>query len=96
MIVKLKKPITAHGQPLQELELREPTGKEIIDIGFPFLMIVTEDTESQAMQIQTKTVAKYISVLGSIPPSSVNELCGADISELMGVVMSFFGVEAAT
>lgn len=95
MIIKLTKPITAHDESVQEIDLREPTGREIIEIGFPFLVIVSDD-DTSAMQIQTKTVAKYISVLGKIPPSSVHELCGADISALMGVVMSFFGVEAAT
>jgi hypothetical protein len=93
MIFKLTKPITAHGAEIAELELREPTGQEIIDIGFPYLIVIGDDDE-QSMRIQVKTVAKYISKLSGIPPSSVGNLSPNDISRLAGVVLSFFGVQA--
>lgn len=95
MIHKLHKPIQAHGEEVTEIELREPTGQEILDIGFPYLIVIGDD-DVQAMQIQARTVGKYISKLAKIPPTSVGQLCGADLSALMGVVLSFFGVEAGT
>jgi hypothetical protein len=93
MIYKLSKPITAHGAEVTELELREPTGQEIIDIGFPYLIVIGDD-DDQAMRIQVKTVGKYISKLAAIPPSSVGMLSPNDISQLAGVVLGFFGVQA--
>lgn len=90
---KLIKPIQAHGEEVTEITLREPTGQEILDIGFPYLIVIGED-DSQAMQIQSKTVGRYISKLAGIPPGSVGQMCGADLSALMGEVLSFFGVAA--
>jgi len=91
--MKLTRPITAHDQELSEITLREPTGQEILDIGFPYLIIVGEGDET-AMEIRSKTIGKYISKLAGIPPSSVGQLSGADLSGLMAVVLGFFGVEA--
>jgi hypothetical protein len=93
---KLLKPIQAHGEEVTEITLREPTGQEILDIGFPYLIVIGEDENSQAMQIQAKTVGKYISKLAGIPPGSVGQLGGPDLSALMGEVLSFFGVAAGT
>lgn len=94
MIYKLNKPIQAHGAEVSELDLREPTGQEILDIGFPYLIVIGEDDDEQAMRIQAKTVGKYISKLAAIPPSAVGNLSPVDISRLAGVVLGFFGVQA--
>lgn len=93
MIYSLNKPITAHGEEINQLTLREPTGQEIFDIGFPYLIVIGDDDE-QAMRIQVKTVGKYISKLAAIPPSAVGMLSPNDISQLAGVVLGFFGVQA--
>lgn len=92
MKVKLTKAIKAHGEDVAELDLREPTGRDVQDIGFPYLIVMTGD--EQALQIQVKTVGKYVSKLAGIPPSSVDQLSAGDLSTLTGAVMSFFGVEA--
>ena len=92
MKVKLTKAINAHGEEVAELDLREPTGRDVQDIGFPYLIVMTGD--EQALQIQVKTVGKYVSKLAGIPPSSVDQLSAGDLSTLTGAVMSFFGVEA--
>ncbi|HSH72341.1 MAG TPA: phage tail assembly protein [Methylophilaceae bacterium] len=94
MITPLTRPIQAHGTDVTSIELKEPTGQQIIDIGFPYL-ILPGDGDEPAIEIRTKVIAKYIVVLGGIPPSSVGQLSGPDLSSLMGVVMGFFGVEAA-
>lgn len=92
MKIKLTKPIKAHGEEVTELELKEPTGRDVQDIGFPYLILMTGD--DQALQVQVKTVGKYVSKLAGIPPSSVDQLSAGDLSTLTGAVMSFFGVEA--
>ena len=92
MKVTLSKAITAHNEEVTALELREPTGKDVQELGFPYLIIMRDD--DQALQIQVKTVGKYISRLAGIPPSSVDQLTAGDLSTMAGAVMSFFGVEA--
>lgn len=92
MKVKLTKAIKAHGEDVAELDLREPTGRDVQDIGFPYLIMMNGD--DQALQIQVKTVGKYVSKLAGIPPTSVDQLSAGDLSTLTGAVMSFFGVEA--
>jgi hypothetical protein len=94
MIVKLSKPITVAGEPVSELELREPTVEDVTDIGYPFLMIVGDG--GTAIQLQPKTVLKYASRLAGVPPSSLKTLSLGDLGNLQTVVMGFFGEEAAT
>lgn len=93
MKVKLTKAITAHGEEISELDLREPTGKDVQELGFPYIVLMTGD--DQALQIQAKTVGKYVSRLAAVPPSTIDQLSASDLSALSGVVLGFFGVEAA-
>lgn len=93
MKITLSKAITAHGADVTELELREPTGKDVQELGFPYIVLMNGD--DQALQIQVKTVGKYVSRLAAVPPSSIDQLSAGDLSALAGAVLSFFGVEAA-
>ncbi|MCV5427340.1 phage tail assembly protein, partial [Escherichia coli] len=34
--IKLSKPVRAHGEDIHVLELREPTGKDVRELGFPY------------------------------------------------------------
>lgn len=94
--IKLSKPIRAHGEEITEIELREPTGADVMELGFPYLLIISESAEGQAMELRPKVIGRYVAKLGKIPPSSLNEISPADFGEMTGVVLSFFGVEAET
>jgi hypothetical protein len=94
VIVKLSKPITVAGEPVVELDLREPTVEDVTDIGYPFLMIVNDN--GTAIQLQPKAVLKYAARLAGVPPSSLKTLSLGDLSNLQTAVMGFFGDEAAT
>ena len=89
-IIKLSKPIKAHGEDVHSLTLREPTTEDIIDIGLPTLIIVG-DGETAGVEIRQKVVAKYISTLAAIPMSSVRSLAPKDFSACTQEVMGFFG-----
>ncbi|MCK9389763.1 MAG: phage tail assembly protein [Sulfuritalea sp.] len=93
--IKLSKPIKAHGEEISEIELREPTGADVMELGYPYLLIIGED-DAQAMELRPKVVCRYVAKLGKIPPSSLNEVSPADFGQMTGVVMGFFGVEAET
>jgi len=89
--VPLSKPIKAHGEEVEVLELREPTAEDAIEVGTPFLIIVG-DGENK-IEIRNKVVAKYISLLAKIPLSSVNQLSLPDLQLAQAAVLGFFGKE---
>ena len=91
MIVTLSKALPG-GET--ELDLREPTVDDVSDIGYPFLVISTDN--GSAIQLQPKVVLKYASRLSGTPPSSLKALSLSDLSRLQEAVMGFFGDEAAT
>lgn len=94
MKVTLSTPIQAHGEEVTELDLREPTAEDVIALGYPYLIIISGDDDSQAMEIRPKIIARYIAKLAGIPPSAINKVTPGDFSRLTGAVMGFFGVEA--
>lgn len=89
--VPLSKPVTAHGESLSELTLREPTTKDIIELGLPTLIIPGDDGQSTGVELRQKVIARYVSRLASIPMSSVEALTIKDFSLATAAVMSFFG-----
>lgn len=88
--MKLSRPIQAHGETLTELTLREPTGKDIRTAGAPYKMEFTA-SGGQLMHIDTEAVARLISALAGIPPSSVDQLTAKDFNAAQAEVISFFG-----
>jgi Phage tail protein E. len=84
--VELQQPILAHGETINALELRKPTVKDIRNIGFPFTL-----DENGALQFNAKPLARYVEVLASIPPSSVDSMSPADFQSCVAEILSFFG-----
>ena len=92
--VNLSRPVSAHGEEVGQITLREPTTEDIIDIGLPTLIIVG-DGESTGVEVRQKVVAKYISTLAAIPMSSVRSLSPTDFSACSAAVMDFFAQGSA-
>lgn len=88
--IKLSKPISAHDEQINELTLREPTGDDVIEVGYPYLILM-KDGESTGIEIRPKAIYSYISKLGGIPLSSAKLISLADVATLQGVIMGFFG-----
>ena len=89
--IPLSKPIKAHGDEVSELELREPTTKDIIELGLPTLIIPGADGQSTGIEIRQPVVARYVSRLAAIPMGSVEALAPKDFSLCTAAVMGFFG-----
>lgn len=89
-VITLSKPITAHGEEIAEITLREPTSEDVMQIGLPTLLIPSSDGESVGVEVRTKVIGQYISRLGAIPMPSVKALTLADFTRCQGVVMGFF------
>ncbi len=89
--IKLSKPITAHGDEVSEITLRDPGTKDVIELGLPTLIIPSDDGKSAGVEIRQKVVARYIMKLAAIPLSSVESLSMNDFSRCTAIVMGFFG-----
>jgi len=87
----LSKPIKANGEEVSVLELREPEGKDLIEIGMP----MSFDAEGQT-ELKMKVIAKYISRLASIPPTSVYAISPQDLLEIAMEIVGFFGEPGST
>lgn len=88
--IKLSQPIKAHGEEVSELELSEPTTKDVMELGYPYL-VVPSDTDETGIELRPKVAGRYISRLAKIPMSSVEQLAIADLQLLQGEIMGFFG-----
>lgn len=93
-VIKLSKPLLVGEEIIDEITLRQPTVKEVAEIGYPFIVVSTDN--GSGVDLRPKVVLRYVSKLAAIPPSSLDELSLGDLSALQAEVMGFFGQEAAT
>lgn len=91
----LSNPIKVGDEEVSQLELREPTGADLDDLGYPYLVMVG-DGEGERIELRPKVAGRYISRLAGIPPSAVAKISIADRQLLQGVVMGFFGTAGET
>lgn len=94
-VFTLSKPIKVGDEDLAQIELREPTGADLDDLGYPYLVMVGEG-EGERIELRPKVAGRYISRLAGIPPSAVAKISLADRQRLQGVVMGFFGAAGET
>lgn len=83
--IKLTKSIRAHAEDVHVLELREPTGKDVRELGFPHTL-----TGDAGVKLDAGVVAKYISRLANIPLSSVDDMSPADLNTISWDIAGFF------
>ena len=83
--LQLSKPITAHGETLHVLELREPTYDEVEQFGIPFSY-----TSSGDMKLDTGSALKYLPVLAGIPRSSASKMVLKDVFMASMTIVGFF------
>lgn len=82
----LAKAIQAHGEQVEELTLREPTGEDIEACkGLPYYV-----GEGEAIMINSATAMKYVSRCADIPMSSVREIGPGDLNNLFWWITGFF------
>lgn len=87
--VKLTKPITAHGEEISEVIMREPVPKDLMELGSPMLMVPSADGKNAGIEIRMGVLGRYISRLGSIPMSSVEAMSVADFTACQAVITPF-------
>jgi hypothetical protein len=87
----LSKPIKAHGEEIETLELAEPGAKDVRDLGYPFSAM--PDARGDAdIKLFPEIGARYISRLAKIPMSSVDQMTPGDFMLLHTELCGFFMV----
>jgi hypothetical protein len=89
--IKLSKAIKAHGEEVDEVTMREPGTKDLMELGLPMLIITGADGQSTGIEIRQPVIARYISRLAAIPMGSVEAMTIKDFSLCSAAVMGFFG-----
>lgn len=95
MKFELKKEIEVRGEKISSLELREPTGGDMIDSGFPFDLSLTAEKDLRT-HYNTQAVSSLIVRLCNIPASSVRQIAPGDLLKLSGLLQSFFDLSPTT
>ena len=90
--VTLTNPIPAHGEDVNELTFREPTGSDISQCGVPFTLL----PDGGVIQPDAAALRKMMSRLAGVPPSSIDKLVAVDWMKCMGAVLDFFGDSVST
>lgn len=85
--VPLSKPIKAHGDEVSELTLREPTTKDVIELGLPTLIIPGADGQSTGIEIR-QPVGCYVMRLAAIPMPAASRRCPCPTSCTAAVMSS--------
>lgn len=83
--IKLSKSVRAHGDELHVLELREPTGKDVRELGFPYTA-----SGDAGVKMDAGVIAKYVSRLAGVPSSSVDEMQPSDLNTISWEIVGFF------
>lgn len=83
MKLKLSTPINAHGETVTELELRDPTARDLRELPFSGLKTFGD-------------MYPIISSVAGVPPSSVDQLSAADIVEAINFIAPFFDRSATS
>lgn len=89
VIIELKKPIKAHGEDVTTLICRPPTASDIISIGNPVKYGFTSDGRPDITYDDSR-MARMISVLAGIPPSSVAQIAPREFIAVEWALRDFF------
>ena len=94
IVIKLSKPIQAHGEMVSELSFREPTGLDIELVGVPvhFTWVAGDNVASDGgvQVVYSKNMGMMLSHLAAVPPSSIKMLAAKDWIKCAMAVQSFF------
>lgn len=87
--IQLEKPVTHGDESIEEITLRDMKMEDVYKIGYPYVLSGMEDEIE--IVIKPKIIAKYISRLGNVPPSVVEQITFKDLTAFQGAIMGFLG-----
>jgi len=89
LIVKLRKPVQAHGDEITELKFREPTGGDIEAAGNPVLIDMFSG-ENIKLTFDEKKMTAMMARLAMVPPSTIRQLNPKDWNSAAWQLVHFF------
>ena len=86
--LKLTKPIKAHGEMVDTLNFRAPTGLDIIEVGNP--VILDMSSRPPVITHDARKMAQMIARLAAINGAALADMDPSDFSEACWVLTDFF------
>ena len=83
--VALSVPVKAHGEDVSFLEFREPTSKDLLELGTPMTF-----TGGGDVRLDLSVVGKYVVRLAGITAKSLEQMKPVDLMKCAQVVSGFF------
>jgi Phage tail assembly chaperone proteins, E, or 41 or 14 len=87
IVVKLQKPVQAHGEPVKELVFRRPTGGDLMALPDWPIMI---DYNTGRISPNPAMMGQMMGVLAGVPPSTIKQIEAQDWSTCAHRLMGFF------
>ena len=88
-LVALAQPVMTEAGMIAEIELREPTGADLCEIGWPYHLAQTPDGFG-VLVMNAYRLAAYVDRLAAVPPADFRELSLPDAAALQHAVLLFF------
>jgi hypothetical protein len=77
-VMKLRKPVMAHGDEVSELTFREPTAADIEICGSPVTYNAVAEEGQKRTQLDHKAMFAMMSRLATVPPSTIRQMNSID------------------
>lgn len=87
--VDLLKPLTDHGGPVSSIIVREPKGRDFLELGMPTHAMRLPDGSIVGMEMD-EVLKAYIERCADFNPALLGQMCLADSMALRDAVLSFF------
>jgi len=89
VVIKLRKPIIANGDEVNELTFREPTAADIERVGNPVNVdMISGDTPK--LTFEAKSMTQMMALLATVPPSAIRQMHPRDWNTAAWSLASFF------
>ena len=86
---ELEKPVLAHGETITSLELKPPSGANLINSGWPFITERTRSGDTREI-IHWNAARLLLSDMAQVPPSTIDALTPSDKYLALEGLKSFF------
>lgn len=89
LVVKLRKPVIANGDEVNELRFREPTAGDIEKCGNP-VSIDFMSGDTPKLSFDAKSMTQMMAMLAAVPPSTIRQMHPRDWNSAAWSLTSFF------
>ena len=90
LTMALRKPVSANGEEVSELEFREPTAGDIERAGGNPITLDVFSGETPKISFDAKTMTAMMGLLAAVPPSTIRQLHPKDWNSIAWQLVHFF------